>query len=207
MDNYWDISSCSHGLGTFAWHSCCLLIRPSHRTVTTWISERGTLLGTAAKDSLSKAPPSSTSPSFSVRHASITSRTDRAATWYTDQVRGATKTANCCMSADVNMYVYLFFFCFLQWVTSLRSSWTSVNMWRPWKARDWCSTARPLQSWTPERTSPGTTPERWGQDSFIRPTEGKLLFLHPWQHFRGLVTCPRVASFQDLELFTVKISP
>lgn len=107
--------TCSRGLGTFARRSCPhLLIHPSHRTATTApIQARGTLFGTAGKGSRSKAPPYSTSASFSVRHASMTSRTNRADTWFTDQVRGATSSANRCVFADANMDVYLFFGGFL----------------------------------------------------------------------------------------------
>lgn len=111
--HYCDIQTRPGSLGTFARLSRCLLVHPPHRTATTaWIQTTGTLFGTAGKDSLSEAPPSSTSPCFSARYGSITSRTNRAATWYTDQVCGATKPANHCTSADVNMYVYLTFLVF-----------------------------------------------------------------------------------------------
>lgn len=110
-----------------------LLIHPSHRTATTaWIQTRGTLFGTAGKDSRSKAPPSSTSPSSPVRHASITSRTNRAATWYTDQVRGAANTADRCVCADVNMYVYLSFFWFFFAVSNIFE--VKLNVSEPVKA-------------------------------------------------------------------------
>lgn len=49
-----------------------------------------------------------------------------------------------------------------QWVTSWMYIWTAVDPCRPWRERDWSWTALPLGSWTPESTSPGTTPERSG---------------------------------------------
>lgn len=47
-----------------------------------------------------------------------------------------------------------------QWVTSQRFTWTPADLCRHWRGRGWLWTALPLQSWTPESTSPGTILER-----------------------------------------------
>lgn len=69
----------------------------------------------------------------------------------------------------VNMYVcingfcaksLIFYFFLSQWIKSKMCVWTAVNIRRPWRDGNWSWTALPLQSWTPESTSHGTTLER-----------------------------------------------